>query len=160
MPKAFTTVSRSLRMTSYIFIIFLFNLGCSTFGLRHIIASCHLSLYRRFYLSSCRYWIQRYSPPPCHYLYESLPPSCQDSCLPYLIDTPVHQNEEYFEEYKSDFITAQFESTRNAVTTNPFSEMQYQLEHHYYLFPTVPRSKCLALCPIPMKFAENNIPGG
>ena len=89
MPKAFTTVSRSLRMTSYIFIIFLFNLGCSTFGLQHIIASCHLSLFCRFYLSSCRYWIKRYSPPPCHYLYESLPPSCQDSCLPSLIHPSI-----------------------------------------------------------------------
>ena len=59
-----------------------------------------------------------------------------------IIVTPTHQNEEYFEEYQPDWVTAQFRSTRNAVTTNPFSEwlwggMQYQLEHH--LFPSMPR---------------------
>mmetsp|Transcript_175 Transcript_175/g.306 ORF Transcript_175/g.306 Transcript_175/m.306 type:complete len:502 (+) Transcript_175:186-1691(+) len=81
-----------------------------------------------------------------------------------LIVTPTHQSEEYFEEYQPDWVTAQFESTRNAVTTNPFSEwlwggMQYQLEHH--LFPSMPRSKYPSLRPILMKFAEeNNIPGG
>lgn len=81
-----------------------------------------------------------------------------------LIVTPTHQSEEMFEEYQPDFVTAQFESTRNAVTTNPFSEwlwggMQYQLEHH--LFPSMPRSKYPALRPILMKFAEDNkIPGG
>ena len=158
MPKAFNTVSRSLRMTSYIFIIFLFNLGCSTFGLRHIIASCHLSLSSvlSIVLSLLDQTILT-APLP---LSVWVPAAFMPGLVSTLIDTPVHQNEEYFEEYKSDFITAQFESTRNAVTTNPFSEMQYQLEHHYYLFPTGPRSKYLALCPIPMKFAENNIPGG
>lgn len=72
-----------------------------------------------------------------------------------LIVTPTHQSEEYFEEYQADWVTAQFESTRNAVTTNPFSEwlwggMQYQLEHH--LFPSMPRSKYPELRPILMKF--------
>merc|ERR1712127_189129 len=81
-----------------------------------------------------------------------------------LIVTPTHQSEEYFTEYQPDWVTAQFESTRNAVTTNPFSEwlwggMQYQLEHH--LFPSMPRSKYPALRPILMKFAEENkVPGG
>lgn len=81
-----------------------------------------------------------------------------------LIVTPTHQSEELFEDYQADFVTAQFQSTRNAVMTNPFSEwlwggMQYQLEHH--LFPTMPRSKYPALREILMKFAEdNNIPGG
>lgn len=81
-----------------------------------------------------------------------------------LIVTPTHQSEELFQDYQADFVTAQFQSTRNAVTTNPFSEwvwggMQYQLEHH--LFPSMPRSKYPALRPILMKFAEdNNIPGG
>lgn len=81
-----------------------------------------------------------------------------------LIVTPTHQNEEYFDEYQPDWVTAQFESTRNAVTTNPFSEwlwggMQYQLEHH--LFPSMPRSKYPALKSILTKFAEeNNVPGG
>jgi len=81
-----------------------------------------------------------------------------------LIVTPTHQSEEMFEDYQADFVTAQFESTRNAVTTNPFSEwlwggMQYQLEHH--LFPSMPRSKYPALREILIKFAEdNNIPGG
>ena len=81
-----------------------------------------------------------------------------------LIVTPTHQSEDYFEEFQSDWVTAQFRSTRNAVTTNPFSEwlwggMQYQLEHH--LFPSMPRSKYPDLRPILMKFAnENNVPGG
>mmetsp|Transcript_5602 Transcript_5602/g.13992 ORF Transcript_5602/g.13992 Transcript_5602/m.13992 type:complete len:504 (+) Transcript_5602:196-1707(+) len=81
-----------------------------------------------------------------------------------LIVTPTHQSEELFEEFQSDWVTAQFESTRNAVTTNPFSEwlwggMQYQLEHH--LFPSMPRSKYPALRPILTKFAEENkVPGG
>jgi len=81
-----------------------------------------------------------------------------------LIVTPTHQSEELFEEYQFDWVTAQFTSTRNAVTTNPFSEwvwggMQYQLEHH--LFPTMPRQKYPLLKPILTKFAEeNNIPGG
>jgi fatty acid desaturase len=61
-----------------------------------------------------------------------------------LIVTPTHQSEEMFDEYQSDWVTAQFQSTRNAVTTNPVSEwiwggMQYQLEHH--LFPSMPRNK-------------------
>ena len=81
-----------------------------------------------------------------------------------LIVTPTHQSEEFFSEYQPDWVTAQFRSTRNAVTTNPFSEwlwggMQYQLEHH--LFPSMPRSKYPALKPILTKFAEeNNVPGG
>jgi fatty acid desaturase len=81
-----------------------------------------------------------------------------------LIVTPTHQSEDYFTEYQSDWVTAQFRSTRNAVTTNPFSEwlwggMQYQLEHH--LFPSMPRSKYPALKPILTKFAEENkVPGG
>lgn len=81
-----------------------------------------------------------------------------------IIVTPTHQSEDMFAEYQPDFVVAQFQSTRNAVTTNPFSEwlwggMQYQLEHH--LFPSMPRSKYPALRPILMKFAEeNNVPGG
>lgn len=81
-----------------------------------------------------------------------------------LIVTPTHQSEELFEDYQPDWVTAQYQSTRNAVTTNPFSEwiwggMQYQLEHH--LFPSMPRSKYPKLKPILQKFAEdNNIPGG
>lgn len=81
-----------------------------------------------------------------------------------LIVTPTHQSEELFQDYQADWVTAQFQSTRNAKTTNPFSEwlwggMQYQLEHH--LFPSMPRSKYPLLEPILTKFAkENNIPGG
>lgn len=81
-----------------------------------------------------------------------------------IIVTPTHQSEDMFAEYQPDFVVAQFQSTRNAVTTNPFSEwlwggMQYQLEHH--LFPSMPRSKYPSLRPILMKFAEeNNVPGG
>lgn len=80
------------------------------------------------------------------------------------IVTPTHQSEELFDEYQPDWVQAQFSSTRNAVTTNPFSEwvwggMQYQLEHH--LFPSMPRSKYPQLKPILQKFAEeNNVEGG
>ena len=53
----------------------------------------------------------------------------------------------------------QIESTRDAVTSNPFSEwlwggMQYQLEHH--LFPTMPRYKYKALHPILREWARRN----
>lgn len=81
-----------------------------------------------------------------------------------LIVTPTHQSEEIFDEYQPDWVTAQFQSTRNAVSTNPFSEwlwggMQYQLEHH--LFPSMPRMYYPKLRPILQKFAkENNVPGG
>lgn len=81
-----------------------------------------------------------------------------------LIVTPTHQSEEMFTEYQSDWVTAQYQSTRNAVATNPFSEwlwggMQYQLEHH--LFPSMPRSKYPQLKTILQKFAiDNKIPGG
>jgi len=81
-----------------------------------------------------------------------------------LIVTPTHQSEEMFADYQPDWVTAQFLSTRNAVTTNPFSEwiwggMQYQLEHH--LFPSMPRSKYPKLRELLIKFAnENDIPGG
>lgn len=81
-----------------------------------------------------------------------------------LIVTPTHQSEELFEEYQPDWVTAQFMSTRNAVTRSAFSEwiwggMQYQLEHH--LFPSMPRSKYPALKDILVKFAKDNqVPGG
>ena len=81
-----------------------------------------------------------------------------------LIVTPTHQDEAMFEDYQPDFVTAQFMSTRNAVTTNPFSEwiwggMQYQLEHH--LFPTMPRNRYPQLRETLIKFAkDNNVPGG
>lgn len=81
-----------------------------------------------------------------------------------LIVTPTHQSEELFSDYQPDWVTAQFLSTRNAVTTNPFSEwiwggMQYQLEHH--LFPTMPRNRYPALKDRLTKFAKDlNIPGG
>ena len=59
-----------------------------------------------------------------------------------------HQAEELFHEHQHDWVRAQMESTRDAVTSNPFSEwlwggMQYQLEHH--LFPTMPRYRYPAL---------------
>jgi acyl-lipid Delta6-acetylenase / acyl-lipid (9-3)-desaturase len=81
-----------------------------------------------------------------------------------LIVTPTHQSEEMFNEYQPDWVTAQFQSTRNAVMTNPFSEwlwggMQYQLEHH--LFPSMPRSKYPLLREKLIQFAnDNNVPGG
>jgi fatty acid desaturase len=76
------------------------------------------------------------------------------------MDTPTHQPDEFFEEYQPDWVQAQFMSTRNAVTMNPFSEwlwggMQYQLEHH--LFPSMPRSKYPALRGIVQEFARKTI---
>jgi len=81
-----------------------------------------------------------------------------------LIVTPTHQSEAMFPDYQPDWVTAQFMSTRNAVTTNAFSEwiwggMQYQLEHH--LFPSMPRNKYPLLRERLQQFAEENqIPGG
>mmetsp|Transcript_38209 Transcript_38209/g.89668 ORF Transcript_38209/g.89668 Transcript_38209/m.89668 type:complete len:508 (-) Transcript_38209:24-1547(-) len=80
------------------------------------------------------------------------------------IVTATHQSEHLFEEFQPDWVTAQFQSTRDARTRNPFTQwlwggMQYQLEHH--LFPSMPRSKYPKLAPIIEQFAkDNNIPGG
>lgn len=93
-----------------------------------------------------------------------LPSIFLSGLLSALIVTPTHQSEEMFEEYQPDFVTAQFLSTRNAVTRNPFSEwiwggMQYQLEHH--LFPSMPRHRYPALRERLIQFAKDNkIPGG
>jgi acyl-lipid Delta6-acetylenase / acyl-lipid (9-3)-desaturase len=81
-----------------------------------------------------------------------------------LIVTPTHQSEELFDDFQHDWVSAQSRSTRNAATTNPFSEwiwggMQYQLEHH--LFPSMPRHHYPSLQPILEKFATDlQIPGG
>lgn len=94
----------------------------------------------------------------------SIPAVFLSGLLSALIVTPTHQSERLFSDYQHDWVTAQFESTRNAVTTNPFSEwlwggMQYQLEHH--LFPAMPRGNYPKLRPILKQFAEeNNVPGG
>ena len=93
-----------------------------------------------------------------------LPAVFMSGLLSALIVTPTHQSEEMFSEYQSDWVTAQYQSTRSAVMTNPFSEwlwggMQYQLEHH--LFPSMPRSKYPALRLVLQKFAKDNkVPGG
>lgn len=93
-----------------------------------------------------------------------LPSVFASGLLSALIVTPTHQSEDKFDEYQTDWVTAQFQSTRSAVMSNPFSEwlwggMQYQLEHH--LFPSMPRSKYPAIRKILQKFAvDNNIPGG
>jgi len=93
-----------------------------------------------------------------------LPSIFVSGLLSALIVTPTHQSEEMFDEFQFDWVTAQFQSTRSAVMSNPFSEwlwggMQYQLEHH--LFPSMPRSKYPALRLVLQKFArENNVPGG
>jgi acyl-lipid Delta6-acetylenase / acyl-lipid (9-3)-desaturase len=93
-----------------------------------------------------------------------LPAIFLSGLLSALIVTPTHQSEMKFNDYQPDWVTAQFLSTRNAITTNPFSEwiwggMQYQLEHH--LFPSMPRNKYPMLRNILQQFVkENNIPGG
>jgi fatty acid desaturase len=93
-----------------------------------------------------------------------LPAVLASGLISALIVTPTHQSEALFDDYQPDWVTAQFQSTRNAVLTNPFSEwlwggMQYQLEHH--LFPSMPRSKYPKLRERIMQFAkDNNVPGG
>jgi fatty acid desaturase len=93
-----------------------------------------------------------------------LPAVFMSGLISALIVTPTHQSEEMFEDYQPDWVTAQFLSTRNAVTTNPFSEwlwggMQYQLEHH--LFPSMPRNRYPKLRARLQEFAKKNkIPGG
>lgn len=75
------------------------------------------------------------------------------------IVTSTHQTEELFDDVQHDWVHAQLLSTRNAATTNPFSEwlwggMQYQLEHH--LFPTMPRYRYRRLQPIVRQFCADN----
>ncbi|KAL7556971.1 hypothetical protein ACA910_018259 [Epithemia clementina (nom. ined.)] len=76
-----------------------------------------------------------------------------------IIVTTTHQSEDLFDTYQSDWVQAQFRSTRNAVLSNPFSSwlwggMQYQLEHH--LFPTMPRHRYPLLRPKLMQFARDH----
>jgi len=81
-----------------------------------------------------------------------------------MIFTTSHLTEEYHEDFQHDWVSAQFCSTRDAVTRNAFTEwiwggMQYHLEHH--LFPSMPRSRYAKLAPVLKDFAEQNgIPGG
>mmetsp|Transcript_106878 Transcript_106878/g.312446 ORF Transcript_106878/g.312446 Transcript_106878/m.312446 type:complete len:496 (-) Transcript_106878:73-1560(-) len=78
--------------------------------------------------------------------------------------TTSHLNEDLHIDFQHDWVSAQFRSTRGAVTRCGFTEwlwggMQYHLEHH--LFPTMPRSRYPQLAPILKDFAlENGIPGG
>jgi fatty acid desaturase len=74
-----------------------------------------------------------------------------------VIVTVSHQSEQLFFERQSDWIAAQLRSTRDSVSSNPFSEwvwggMNYQLEHH--LFPTMPRSKYPRLAPLLREWCE------
>jgi fatty acid desaturase len=82
-----------------------------------------------------------------------------------VIVTATHQSEELFQNNPDapyDFIRYQFETTRNALTNNPFVNfiwggMQYQLEHH--LFPTMPKYYYAALVPRIQAWArENKLP--
>jgi fatty acid desaturase len=66
------------------------------------------------------------------------------------IVTVSHQTEDLYHEQQHDWVRAQIGATRDAATSNPFSEwlwggMQYQLEHH--LFPTMPRYRYAQLVP-------------
>jgi len=75
------------------------------------------------------------------------------------IVTVSHQAEMLHHEHQHDWVRAQIESTRDAVTSNPFSEwlwggMQYQLEHH--LFPTMPRYRYPALVPRVRQLCEQH----
>lgn len=69
-----------------------------------------------------------------------------------LIVTPTHQSEDLFEDYQPDWVTAQFRSTRNAVTTNPFSEVspleRMSLETHFNTCSNFDKyfSGCGAVC--------------
>ena len=70
-----------------------------------------------------------------------------------------HQTEDLFHEHQHDWVAAQIRSTRDAVTSNPFSEwlwggMQYQLEHH--LFPTLPRYRYPKLVPLVQELCKEH----
>jgi fatty acid desaturase len=79
-----------------------------------------------------------------------------------MIVTVTHQSEDMIDcpdMSKYSYVEAQFRSTRDAFTTNPFMNwiwggMQYQLEHH--LFPTMPKYWYPSLIPRVKKFAEEN----
>lgn len=80
------------------------------------------------------------------------------------IISATHQTEDLFDDFQHEWVTAQFQGTRDAITRNAFTEwlwggMQYHLEHH--LFPSMPRYKYPRVRKILQQFAkENNIPGG
>jgi fatty acid desaturase len=82
-----------------------------------------------------------------------------------LMVTPAHRSEKLvFEDHLSDWVTAQFRSTRNnaviLLSEWLWGGMQYQLEHH--LFPSMPRAKYpLLLRERMMEFAKGkkNVPG-
>ncbi|KAG8469338.1 hypothetical protein KFE25_007856 [Diacronema lutheri] len=74
-----------------------------------------------------------------------------------IIVTVSHQTEELYFERQPDWVAAQLGSTRDSVSSNPFSEwiwggMNYQVEHH--LFPTMPRSKYPRLAPLLRAWCE------
>jgi len=76
-----------------------------------------------------------------------------------IIVTVSHQAEDLYHEHQHDWVQAQICSTRDAQTSNGFSEwlwggMQYQLEHH--LFPTMPRYRYPALVPLVRKLCESH----
>ena len=75
------------------------------------------------------------------------------------IVTVSHQTEELLAEPDDDWVRGQMLTTRDAVTSNFFSEwlwggMQYQLEHH--LFPTMPRYRYPKLAPLVKQLAEDH----
>jgi fatty acid desaturase len=105
----------------------------------------------------------------CFSWYVSIPSMFIAGFLVATIVTASHQSEEMFEKQdvydekkQYNFVRTQFESTRDAVTSNFFFEylwggMQYQLEHH--LFPTMPKYYYRRMVPLVMKWAsENNLP--
>mmetsp|Transcript_29651 Transcript_29651/g.66474 ORF Transcript_29651/g.66474 Transcript_29651/m.66474 type:complete len:462 (+) Transcript_29651:87-1472(+) len=75
------------------------------------------------------------------------------------IVTVSHQTEDLHFKHMDDWVRNQFVSTRDCITSNPFSEwlwggMQYQLIHH--LFPTMPRYRYPALVPRIEAFAREH----
>jgi fatty acid desaturase len=80
------------------------------------------------------------------------------------IVTATHQSEEMIDPTTDEgreysFCEGQFATTRDARTSDPFTEwlwggMQYQLEHH--LFPTMPKYKYRSIAPRVKAFAEAN----
>lgn len=84
-----------------------------------------------------------------------------------VIVTATHQSEEMYDGSTPEainsmpysYVECQFNTTRDARTTDPFMEwlwggMQYQLEHH--LFPTMPKYYYSSICDRVEKFAKEN----
>ncbi|EOD25228.1 hypothetical protein EMIHUDRAFT_463495 [Emiliania huxleyi CCMP1516] len=102
--------------------------------------------YLRGALEAARVWMALCLPPAVAVGHVLLA-----GALTATIVTVSHQAEDLFHEHQDDWVASQVHSTRDAVTSSPFSEwlwggMQYQLEHH--LLPTMPRYRYPSAAPL------------